>query len=93
MNKISPLGNIRKDIDKTDKEILGLLSMRGDLVKKVKEIKVKEGIPIRDLDREKDHIKDLLELNRQSKNPLSEEAIEEIFKSIIKHSVLFQNKD
>jgi len=47
----------RKKIDKIDSEIIALLKKRKALVEKVKKIKLKENLPIKDIKREEQILK------------------------------------
>ena len=72
----------RKLINQTDKEIIGLLEKRFLLAKKIIKIKKNKGIPIEDLEREKEIIHQLLKMKK--KVPAG--CIREIFKSLFRYA-------
>ena len=85
------LKNIRKEIDKTDDEIISLLSKRNDLIKEIAKIKKELNKPVLDEKREKEIIERLKTTAKEK--GLDESLIDSIFKIIMKNSRNQQEKD
>jgi len=77
------LKEIRDEIDLVDKEILSLISKRGRLVLRVKDIKIKINLPLYDPSREM-HVYE--QLGRLNRGPYSNQAVHCIFREIISSS-------
>ncbi len=84
------LKELRKEIDELNKELLKILSTRGEIVKKIGQIKSKKGISLVDSDREDEILK---EIKKQNKGPYSSAQIGKIFQEIFKQSVELQKED
>lgn len=84
------LENIRKDIDKIDKQILILLKKRHTLSRKIGLLKKRTSIPITDKNRENSILKTYKK--RGKKLGLKEKDITRIFKIILNSSKEVQNK-
>jgi len=84
------LEEIRKEIDKTDKELLDLLGKRTSLISKVAEYKIKKNIPVEDSERRKQIIsskrKKAEELN------INPDLIEKIYTLLIDEACKIQEK-
>lgn len=78
----------RNEIDSINNQILSLLSRRGELSKKIGEEKEDKNLQIYDPQREKAMMRNLLQKN---KGPLSNGAIEKLFKEIFRTSTELQN--
>lgn len=72
------LNDVRRQINQVDNQILSLMEARFELIKKVAEIKKNKGLPIRDLEREKEII-----LSKIQKSDLPEEFISALYRLII----------
>ena len=83
------LADQRKQIDEINLQILDLLSKRGSLVKRVKEIKGKAGSHFYDPGREDEMLRYLVEANP---GPYSDDTIRTIFKEIFKASLHLQQE-
>ncbi|MEE8400830.1 MAG: chorismate mutase [Candidatus Hydrothermarchaeaceae archaeon] len=83
------LSELRAEIDKIDREIIGLLCQRFEIVKGISHLKRGEGIDIEDVDREEDILKNSLEKSRGKLNPT---FLEELMKLIISESKKIQEK-
>jgi len=77
------ISNWRKRIDKIDKKVLELLNERARCAIEIGKLKSKKGIEIHDPLREKNIISHLREINC---GPLSDDAIQRLFESLIKES-------
>jgi len=75
--------HLRNELDSIDKEILVLLENRMDIIRKIGEIKSKLDIPIEDIEREKEIIKNLTNF---SHNKLSDRQLIRIFKAVFQSS-------
>lgn len=84
------LKELRREIDRLNKELLKILSSRAEIVKKIGRIKQKKGMPLVDVKRE-DEI--LEKIKSQNKGPYSSEQIAEIFQEIFRQSVDLQKED
>ena len=84
------LDEIRKKIDKIDREIIDLVAQRYALMPYVAEYKKRNNIPIKDEDREKLIFNKLRQLAIEKQvNPL---LIHEIYKMIIDESCIIQKR-
>ena len=81
--------HLRNELDSIDKEILVLLENRMDIIRKIGEIKSKLDIPIEDIEREKEIIKNLTNF---SHNKLSDRQLIRIFKAVFQSSKNEQKK-
>ncbi len=79
---------LRKKINQVDSEILKLLAKRRDLSKKI--VELKNQTSLRDENREKEMLKQLVELGK--KEDLNQELVLKIFKEIIDDSVKLQSE-
>ena len=73
----------RKEIDEVDLELLRLLNVRARLALKVGALKKAASLPITDLDRERDVLQRLQEINS---GPLDDPAVDKLFRRIILES-------
>jgi len=86
----SSLEALREEINRIDEDIIGLLSRRMEVVKKIAALKKIKGIPVEDKDRERTLF---LKLEREARrNNINEDFISEVFGAIVSHSKLIQNK-
>lgn len=86
----SSLEALREEINRIDEDIIGLLSRRMEVSKKIAALKKDKGIPVEDRDREKTLF---LKLQRDARrNNINEKFVSEVFGIIISHSKLIQNK-
>ena len=86
----SSLETLREEINRIDEEIIGLLSRRMEVAKKIAALKKDKGIPVEDRDREKTLF---LKLEKEARlNNINEKFVSEVFGVIISHSKLIQNK-
>jgi len=83
------LGNLRRQIDELDLEILRLLNERMAIVERIAACKRQVGIEVQDTAREESNLSRLEEENR---GPLSREAVEGIFREIIEVSRAIQSR-
>ncbi len=84
------LETLREEINRIDEDIIGLLSKRMEVIKKVAVLKKSKGISIEDKDREKNIF---LKIEREAKrNNISVKFVSEVFDVILSHSKLTQNK-
>lgn len=83
------IGKLRKQIDRVDGEILDLLNKRLKLAKQIGKIKKLNKEDIYAPNREKEI---LLTLIRKNKGPLPNDELKNIFREIIKTSLLLQKK-
>lgn len=82
------IDNLRKEIDKYDREILDLLKKRQDTAKSIGLYKKENNIIVYDPTREKEIIKEIKLLATEN---LNQEMIENIFKEILLASKILQN--
>lgn len=75
------LKDLRNKIDVIDKEMVELLNKRAVLALEVRAIKIKNGFPVFDGDRENEILKNISLLND---GPLNESQLKEIYASILK---------
>ncbi len=78
------LQDLREQIDRLDESILQLLSRRADLVLKISALKVGQAVPLYAPWREEEILNRLKCLNP---GPLYDQAVEEIFRAILKKSL------
>ena len=78
-----PLVDLRNAIDEINEQLLSLLSDRGEVIRAILELKIKQELPLRDQGREDDEIKRMLTLNV---GPYDEQEIELIFRAIFEAS-------
>lgn len=83
-------GEIRKNLDRVNFEILELLNRRGELVEKIAAIKLKKGIETYDPARESQMLARLLEANR---GPFPNSVIKKLFKEIFSASLYLMDKE
>lgn len=84
------LETLREEINRIDEDIIGLLSKRMEVVKKVAVLKKSKGISIEDRDREKNIF---LRIEREAKRDnISENFVLEVFGLILSHSKSIQSK-
>lgn len=81
VNAESNLALVREEIDRIDTRILSLLSRRGELALKARDIKEALGLPLYDSNREKALLERLTGLNQ---GPFSNEAIDGVFREIVR---------
>ena len=84
------LENLRQRVEEINDEILGLLSERGDLAKKIGEEKSKQGTQVYDPQREKEMLNKLIDAN---KGPFNDNTIKQLFKEIFKASTDLQKSE
>ncbi len=86
----SSLETLREEINRIDEDVIGLLSRRMEVVKKIAALKKDKGISVEDRDREKTLF---LNLEREARrNNINEKFVSEVFGVIVSHSKLIQNK-
>jgi chorismate mutase-like protein len=78
------LQGLRRQIDQIDLELLHLLSARAKVVLQIQRVKRERGLPSYSATRESDIIRRLRSAN---KGPLPDDAIEDIFRRILQHSL------
>ena len=84
------LENLRQRVEEINDEILGLLSERGDLAKKIGEEKSKQGTQVYDPQREKEMLNKLIDANKW---PFNDNTIKQLFKEIFKASTDLQKSE
>lgn len=82
------LDDIRRNIDRIDRELLDLLSERADLVHQVGEIKKRDGLQIYAPEREEALLRKLVELNR---GRLPEKSIRAIYREIMSAALALED--
>jgi len=82
-SKIQDLGQLRKQIDGLDSEIVGLLNQRAEVVVQIGQAKQLSGTPIYAPDREHAVLKRLEELNR---GPLPQKTLRAIYRELMSGS-------
>jgi len=86
----SSIGDLRKEIDELDKQIINLLKKRTDIAKKIGELKLEKKLPTRDNAREQEVLDRVAAgASEQGLNP---ELAKCIFREIIKLSVEAQKE-
>ena len=81
---------LRKQIDLLDEELLNLLSQRGEVSRKIAEIKLKNNLPILQLDRWEKLLQS--HLSEAEKKQLSPDFVRKIFETIHSESVRLQDE-
>jgi chorismate mutase-like protein len=85
MNELlGELQALREQIDQVDLELLHLLSARATVVLQIQRAKRELGLPSYSAERESDIVRRLRSAN---KGPLPDDAIEDIFRRILQHSL------
>jgi len=77
--------NLRRQLNQIDNQLLQLLEARFEIINQVGEFKKDKGIPIEDLDREKEIIE-----SKCAKTDLDEEFIKKLFNIIFEESKRLQ---
>lgn len=77
------LQELRQEIDEIDKNIVELLNKRASLAKEIGDIKKSQNIQVRNLQREKEVISNVLKENQKQGNIFPSQALEFIYKEII----------
>ena len=86
----SSLEALREEINRIDEDIIGLLSRRMEVVKKIAALKKGKGISVEDKDRERSLF---LKLEREARrNNINEKFVSEVFGIIVSHSKSLQSK-
>ncbi len=86
----SSLEALREEINRIDEDIIGLLSRRMEVVKKIAALKKAKSISVEDRDREKTLF---LKLEKEARrNNIDEKFVSEVFGVIVSQSKLIQNK-
>jgi chorismate mutase-like protein len=80
----SVIQELRNQIDRIDLELLDLLSTRATVVLQIQRAKREFGLPSYSATRESDIVRRLRNAN---KGPLPDDAIEDIFRRILQHSL------
>jgi 3-deoxy-7-phosphoheptulonate synthase/chorismate mutase len=75
-----PLVSYREEITAVDLELLEAANRRLDLVRRLHEYKVAEGLPLRDPSREEALVRDLRQHNA---GPLSDDGVGELFRFVL----------
>lgn len=88
MNK--QIYNWREQIDMVDEKILSLLAKRGEIVKRIGQIKKKQNIPVLDTNRWDKVLTSLL--TKGDSLGLSKDFIEKLFNLIHKYSIKIQKE-
>ena len=83
------LKELRIQIDKIDRQIISSLIERKKLVAHVAEHKIKNGLPIKNRDRERELITAKISL---AQGELEAEFVQKVFRLIIEHSCQLQEK-
>ena len=77
------LDKLRRQIDRIDSRLLGLLNRRAELARRIGAVKKKHGLPIFDGKRERAVLERLLDSNA---GPLPQGAVRRIFQEILSHN-------
>lgn len=80
----------RKEIDRIDREIVGLLNQRAKVVLDIKRLKEKQNVPLYDAKREEDLINNVIKYN---KGPLYNDNIIQIFESILRNVQILEKDE
>jgi chorismate mutase len=83
------LSELRSEIDRIDREIIGLLRKRFEIAREIVTLKRETGIDIEDSERESEIIKNCLE---ESRGELDEAFLERLMRIIISESKKIQEK-
>ena len=81
---VGVLEGLREQIDQIDLELLHLLSERATIVLQIQRVKREFGLPSYSATRESDIV---YRLRNANKGPLPDDAIEDIFRRILQHSL------
>lgn len=84
MDKINQLEKLRKNIDIIDQKLIIVLAERFKKTEEIMSFKKKNGLPIKDKNREKVILKGINKMARKLK--MSKKFITDIFKKILKES-------
>jgi chorismate mutase/prephenate dehydratase len=84
------LDELRKEIDAIDEALVRLLNRRAEKALTIGEDKKKQGSPIHDPDRESEV---LSRVRKLSEGPLSEEALNAIYREIVAACLDIQNRE
>jgi len=84
------IAELRQKIDEIDEKILFLLKERFEIAKEIGEEKRKQGIPLRDHEREDEKYKQLME--KALKLKLDPTAVKEVYQKIMDMSLHAQKK-
>jgi chorismate mutase len=71
---------LRREISAADRELLGAVNRRIEVVARLHDHKQQEGIPLRDLDREEELIR---ELQEENPGPLSDDGAASLFHFVL----------
>jgi len=82
------INELRQKIDEIDEKILLLLKERFEIAKEIGREKHKHGMPLRDLERENEKYKQIME--KALKLKLDPKAVKEVYQKIINMSVRVQ---
>lgn len=83
------VNSLRREIDRIDSDVLGLLNRRAKASQKIGRIKVRRGQGIYSAEREREVLERLKALNR---GPLTPEAIEAIYREVMSSSISLEKK-
>lgn len=83
------LGDWRKDIDSLDRELVALLNRRAESVLGLAPLKRQQGVPVREPDRERRVLANVLESNR---GPLTDESLKRIYEAVIQEMRAMQTQ-
>jgi chorismate mutase len=75
-----PVVGFREEITAADRELLGAVNRRLELVRRLHEYKLAEGLPLRDPEREAALVRDLAAAND---GPLSDDGVADLFAFVI----------
>lgn len=84
------LGELRKEIDEIDDELLQILAKRVNTVKQVGELKAAQGLPALDEKRYEELLKTIKE--KAKNHSLSEDFVEKLFRTIHDYAVELEKK-
>jgi chorismate mutase len=80
----------RSKIDDINHEIVRLLARRSEVVDEISEKKEDQGDDVRDIDRERELIRDVID--EASKQEACPRMVQEVFRAVLKHSVARQRR-
>lgn len=83
------LSDWRNEIDQVDRELVALLNRRAESVLGLSPLKRQQGMPVREPEREKRVVDNIVSSNR---GPLSNEALERIYLAVIKEMRAMQRE-
>jgi chorismate mutase len=84
------LRELRKEIDKQDQALLEILARRFSLVSTIAELKKEQGIPLRDLEREREILED--RTARGEAFGIDASVVVQVFQLVLGHSVRLQRR-